>query len=385
MTAMPWIRLDPITRKRLRRFRRIRRGYYSFLLLLAAIVLSLFSEYLANHRPIVLSYEGRLYFPTFRYYSMDRFGQEPIDDFELPDEEADYRRLQREFSALRQAYDHALASSGLSPAAILEASPHLARKDNRVWMPLIPYNPIENDFSYDSPPPNPPDSRHWLGTDTQGRDVLARLLYGFRIAIFFSLALVLVSQTIGAFLGSLQGYLSGWFDIGSQRCIEIWSTLPFLYIVIVLSLFFTPGFWLLLFIMALFQWMGITYYMRTEMYREKTREYCLAARALGASHLRVVFKHLLPNCLTPLVTLTPFAIVAGISALTSLDYLGYGLPAPTPSWGEMIDQALQSGNRGKLWLSLSPFAAISITLILVVLIGEAVREAFDPKPVAKYR
>jgi microcin C transport system permease protein len=149
--------------------------------------------------------------------------------------------------------------------------------------------------------------------------------------------------------------------------------------------YFTPGFWTLLGIMALFQWISITYYMRTEMYREKTKEYCLAARSFGASRRRLIFKHLIPNCLTPLVTFTPFMIVIAIFGLTSLDYLGYGLPAPTPSWGEMIQQALQSDNRGKLWLSISPFVAISFTLVLVTLIGESIREAFDPKQYARYR
>jgi len=147
---------------------------------------------------------------------------------------------------------------------------------------------------------------------------------------------------------------------------------------------FTPGFWMLLGIMALFQWIGITFYMRTEMYREKTREYCLAARSYGASHLRIIFRHLLPNALTPIVTFTPFAVVGAIFALTGLDYLGYGLPAPTPSWGELIDQALQVENRDKLWLTLAPFGAITITLVLVVFIGESIREAFDPKDYARY-
>ena len=235
-------------------------------------------------------------------------------------------------------------------------------------------------------PPTPPDwaREHFLGTDAQGRDVAARLLYGFRISIFFALFLVLISQVIGTFVGSLQGYLGGAFDILSQRVIEVLLSIPFLYVLIVVAALFVPTFWLLLVIMAVFQWIGITFYMRTEMYREKTREYCLAAKSYGASHFRIIFRHLLPNCLTPLVTFTPFAVVTAIFSLTALDFLGYGLPAPTPSWGELINQALQTENRGSLWLTLAPFGALTATLVLVVFIGESIREAFDPKQYARY-
>jgi ABC-type microcin C transport system permease subunit YejE len=235
-------------------------------------------------------------------------------------------------------------------------------------------------------PPTPPDGlrRHYFGTDSQGRDVASRLLYGFRISIFFALFLVFFGQVIGTIIGSLQGYLGGRFDIISQRFIEVLLSIPFLYVVIILAALTVPSFWTLLIIMAIFEWITITFYMRTEMYREKTREYCLAAKSYGASHWRIIFRHLLPNSLTPLVTFTPFAIVAAIFALTGLDYLGYGLPAPTPSWGELIDQALRTENRDKLWLTFAPFGAITITLILVVFIGESIREAFDPKQYAKY-
>jgi len=353
---MRYFRFNPITQKRLRRFKKLRRGYYSLLLLALLTVISLFSNFIANSRAIYVKYEGKYYFPTFKFFPMATFGQE--DEWGFDDAQADYRSLRKTFEGTQ----------------------------NRVLMPIVPFDPFENDFEYyDDPPPNPPDRRHWLGTDSQGRDVFARLLYGFRVSILFSLALVFISQVIGTFVGSLQGYLAGRFDLFSQRFIEIWGTLPFLYIVIIMATFFTPSFGLLLFIMSLFWWMRITYYMRTEMYREKMRQYCLAARSYGASHTRIVFRHLLPNCLTPLVTFTPFAVVAAISALTGLDYLGFGLPAPTPSWGELIDQALQIQNRDKIWLTLAPFTAISVTLILVTLIGESVREAFDPKQYAKYK
>jgi ABC-type microcin C transport system permease subunit YejE len=426
---MAWFRLDPITRRRFARFRRIRRGYYSFLILVAAIVLSIFAPFLAESRALVVSHNGRLYFPTFRFYDMETFGQEPPPAWDTGEIEAEYRRLKREWA--------------------------VDGREGFVMMPPIPWNPYENDFWYNevlneiqdaldrdpaaaarlarregldelaatidsgeirrlladparSPtgnliglatsgtmpaleglgrvPPTPPDfsRHHYFGTDSQGRDVAARLLYGFRISIFFALFLVLFGQVIGTIIGSLQGYLGGRFDIISQRVIEVLISIPFLYVVIIMAALFAPSFWMLLAIMALFQWISITFYMRTEMYREKTREYCLAAKSYGSSHWRVIFRHLLPNSLTPLVTFTPFAVVGAIFALTSLDYLGYGLPAPTPSWGELIDQALQIENRNLLWLTLAPFGALTVTLVLVVFIGESVREAFDPKQYARY-
>ena len=447
---MSWITLDPLTRRRLDRFRRIKRGYYSFLILSTAIVLSIFAPFLAESRALFVWYEGRPYFPTFQYLDMTTFGQAPPPAWDTGEIETEYLRLQREWRAERAMAE---LDTALAPAALDTKYPN---RGNYVIMPPIPWNPYENDFWYNEilneiqvalnagdaergerlarrdrldeladlirsgeirailanpdrsatgtltglarggtmpslgglgqVPPTPPHWRrhHYLGTDSQGRDVASRLLYGFRISIFFSLFLVLSGQVVGTILGSLQGYLGGRFDILSQRAIEVLIAVPFLYVVIVMAALFQPTFWMLLLIMAAFQWIGITFYMRTEMYREKTREYAIAARSYGASHLRIIFRHLLPNCLTPLVTFTPFAVVSAIFALTGLDYLGYGLPAPTPSWGELIDQALQVENRNKLWLTLAPFSALTATLVLVVFIGESVREAFDPKQYARY-
>jgi microcin C transport system permease protein len=351
-----FLKINPITIKRIQRFQRIKRGYYSLVILIVLTVISLFSNFIANSRAIIVRYNGHFYYPTYKFCSKATFGQK--DEMGFDDSEADYRALKSLFKGTK----------------------------NWVLMPPVPFNPYENDFDYyKEPPPNPPDRRHLLGTDSQGRDVFARLLYGFRVSILFAFALVFISQLVGTIIGSLQGYLAGRFDILTQRFIEIWDTLPFLYIVIIMATFFTPSFSLLLFLMSLFWWMSITYYMRTEMYREKTRQYCLAARSYGASHWRIIFRHLLPNCLTPLITFTPFAIVGAIGALTGLDYLGYGVPPPTPSWGEMIDQALQVQNRAKIWLTIAPFSALSITLVLVTLVGESIREAFDPKQYAKYK
>ena len=450
---MKWIKLDPITRKRLERFRRIKRGYYSFIILAVAIVLSVFAPYLAESRALLVWHDGRLFLPTFEYFSMETFGQEPPPAWGIADLETEYLRLKREWALERELYDRELAEIGDAPSALAALDGRYPNRGDFVIMPPIPWDPYQNDFWYNeilneiqalldagddrgaavlarrdrlveladaietgdiegmladperSPtgnllglartgampglarlgavPPTPPDltRRHYLGTDSQGRDVASRLLYGFRISILF---LVIVGQVIGTFVGSLQGYLGGRFDILSQRVIEVMIAVPFLYVVIIMAALVAPTFWMLLGIMALFQWIGITFYMRTEMYREMNREYCLAARSFGASHLRIIFRFLLPNCLTPLVTFTPFAIVGAIFALTGLDYLGYGLPPPTPSWGELIDQALQLENRDKLWLIFAPFGALTVTLVLVVFIGESIREAFDPKRYAKY-
>jgi microcin C transport system permease protein len=340
---------SPITIKRIQRFRRIRRGFVSLILITAAIFLSLFAEYLANSRAVMVSYEGKWYFPTWTFHPGRTFG-------ENYDHEADYRALSEKWKS--------------------------ERSDNWILMPLIPYNPYELDMAQEGNPPHAPNDNHWLGTDDRGRDVFVRLLYGFRIAIFFTLILTFFSTIIGTIIGCMMGYFGGRFDLYFQRIIEIWGTIPFLYLVIILASILNPNFMLLVVIMTLFGWLGITYYMRTEVYREKAKDYSHAAKALGASHWRMIFKHLLPNSMVPLITFTPFSLVQGISSLTGLDYLGYGLPAPTPSWGELMNQGLE--NPDKLWLSMSPFAAIVVTLILFTFIGEAVREAFDPKEYSKY-
>jgi ABC-type microcin C transport system permease subunit YejE len=449
---MALITLDPITRRRFARFRHIKRGYYSLLILLGAMVLSIFAPFLAESRALMVRHNGELFFPTFTYTTMSVFNQTPPPGWQASDIEVDYFRLQREWRSEKSAYARELAAGG-DAARIAAKYPN---RDNFVVMPPIPWDPFQSDFWYNeilneiqaavnagdlvrgamlarrdhlddlavlvesgeivsvlkdpkqsatgtlaglavsgtipsmarmaTPPPNAPDSnrRHYLGTDTQGRDVASRLLYGFRISIFFSLFLVVIGQIIGTIVGSLQGYYGGRFDMISQRLIEIIVSIPFLYVVIILAALIIPSFWLLLGIMALFQWITITFYMRTEMYRERTKEYCLAAKSYGASDMRIIFRHLLPNCLTPLVTFTPFLIVGAIFSLTALDYLGYGLPAPTPSWGELIDQALDPQNRDKLWLTFAPFGAITLTLLIVTFIGESVREAFDPRQYAKY-
>jgi microcin C transport system permease protein len=311
------------------------------------ILFSLFAELLVNNRALVVRYQGKFYFPTYGQII-------PGKSFGLNYEyETNYRQLARRFQA--------------------EGS------RNWVIMPVVPFNAYENDLRQDRFPPFAPsiDDRHYLGTDAIGRDVVARLVYGFRIAIFFSLALLIANYTIGVSIGSAMGFWGGKFDLFFQRIIEIWSNVPYLYVIIIISSIMVPNFFMLILIMAFFGWIGITWTMRTVTYKERAREYVLAARALGASHPRIIFKHIIPNTIAIIVTFAPFSVSAGIVALTSLDYLGFGLPPPIPSWGELLQQGWT--NMEAWWISGSVIAAMTITLITVTFIGEAVREAFDPK------
>jgi microcin C transport system permease protein len=339
--------ISPLTRKKFKRFRAIRRGYYSFILLAVCILASLGAELLVNNRALIVHYQGHWYFPTYGDII-------PGKTFGLDyDYETNYRDLARRFR--RQG------------------------GGNWVLLPPVPYNAFENDLRPNTLPPDPPSlrRRHFLGTDTSGRDVLARLVYGFRIAIFFSLGLLVATYAVGISIGCAMGYYGGWFDILLQRIIEIWSTVPFLYVVIIISSIVVPNFWWLITIMVIFGWMGMTWTIRTVTYKEKARDYVLAAKALGASDLRIIFRHILPNTMSLIVTYIPFSISGGIVALTSLDYLGFGLPPPTPSWGELLQEAW--ANFSDWWLGFSVIAAMVATLVAVTFVGEAVREAFDPK------
>lgn len=341
------MRLNPLTLKKIRRFKSIRRGYVSFILFSVMILFSLGAELFINSKALVVRYEGRTYFPTYgRILPGTVFGLGY-------DYETNYRDLKARF-----------ASEG---------------KGNWVLMPVVPYNAYENDLREDAFPPFPPSaaSRHLLGTDNTGRDILARLVYGFRIAILFSLALLFTNYTIGVSIGCAMGYFGGRFDLFFQRIIEIWSNVPFLYVIIIISSVVVPNFLILILIMAFFGWIGMTWTMRTVTYKEKEREYVLAARALGASNTRIIFRHILPNTVAVIVTFAPFSVSGGIVSLTSLDYLGFGLPPPTPSWGELLQQGWTAMDAW--WIAGSVIVAMITTLVTVTFIGEAVREAFDPK------
>ncbi len=339
--------ISPLTRKKINRFIAIKRGYYAFILLSIMILASLAAELLVNNRALIVHYKGHWYFPTYGDII-------PGKAFGLAyDYETNYRELAERFR-----------SQG---------------NGNWALLPPVPYNAYENDLRPNTLPPEPPSigRRHFLGTDTSGRDVLARLVYGFRIAILFSLGLLVSTYVVGISIGCAMGYYGGWFDILMQRIIEIWSTVPFLYVVIIVSSIVVPNFWWLIGIMVIFGWMGMTWTIRTVTYKEKVRDYVLAAKALGASDLRIIFRHILPNTVSLIVTYIPFSISGGIVALTSLDYLGFGLPPPTPSWGELLQQAW--ANFSAWWLGFSVISAMVFTLVAVTFVGEAIREAFDPK------
>jgi|SRR5579862_5794904 len=351
-----------VFRKRLRKFRTIKRGYYSFLILLFAYGISFLLPMLIDNNALVVRYGGKLYFPLLHYYPASTFGQERFG-------EPDYRAAAQQFR----------------------------RENNGNWvlLPPYPYSPTESLFDLPGSPPNPPTREHIFGTDDRGRDIFARLAYGFNVSLSFALLVLVISLAIGVSVGAMLGYFAGKLDILGQRVIEIWSSLPFLYTIIIVSsivvpiylpgrnLVLQPSFWLLILILTVFDWMGITYYVRGEFYREKTKDYVAAAISMGASDSSVIFKHILPNSLTPVVSFAPFMVVANISALVALDFLGFGLPAPTPSWGELIEQGVD--NLTKWWLVFFPLAAMFITLLLIVFIGEAVREAFDPKEYSRLR
>jgi microcin C transport system permease protein len=264
-----------------------------------------------------------------------------------------------------------------------------------VLMPPVPYGPNESLFDQPGSPPHPPSAQHPLGTDDRARDVLVRLAYGFNISLTFAMLVTAVAYAIGIAIGASLGYFSGALDLVGQRFIEIWSSLPFLYTIIIVSSIVVPiyvpgrlqvlqpSFWLLVVILAAFEWMTMTYYVRGEFYREKAKDYVGAAIVAGVSERAIMFRHILPNALTPVVSFAPFTIVANISALVALDFLGFGLPAPTPSWGELIGQGME--NLTKWWLVFFPLGVLFGTLLLVVFIGEAVREAFDPKEHSRLR
>lgn len=346
------INFSPLTQKKIARFKSIKLGYWSFLVLTTLLVFSLFAEFFINSKALLVRYNGEFYFPVVS-------DVRPGTDFGLDSPgEADYRKLQKQFEQ---------SDSG-----------------NVVIMPLIPWNPLEQDFIAGEFPPYPPsiESQHYLGTDVIGRDILARLVYGFRIAMMYALTTMVICYSIGVVIGCAMGFFGGKFDLISQRLIEVWSMVPFLYVIMILVSITQPTFTLFVAINVLFGWMGITWYMRTMTYKESAREYVMAARALGASTTRILLKHILPNTMVMVITLAPFTIVANITALTALDYLGLGLSPPTPSWGELLQQG--KSNLDSPWIVASVVTATVLVLTMVTFIGDAVRAAFDPKKFTRY-
>ena len=334
---------NPVTQRQWNAFRQNKRGYWSLWLFSLLFVLSLFAELIANDKPLVMRYQGELYFPVAVSYPETTFG----GVFET---EANYRD-----PFVRE----------------------LIENDGWMLWPLIPYSYNTINYDLDVPAPAPPSADNWLGTDDQGRDVLARIIYGFRLSVLFGLVLTIASSIIGILVGAIQGYYGGWIDLAGQRFLEVWSSMPILFLIIILTSFVTPNFWWLLGIMLLFSWMSLVDLVRAEFLRCRNFDYVRAARALGVSSPVIMFRHMLPNAMVATLTFMPFILNSGIVTLTSLDFLGFGLPPGSPSLGELLGQS--KANLQAPWLGISAFASLSILLTLLIFIGEAVRDAFDPR------
>ncbi|WP_040260820.1 ABC transporter permease [Pseudomonas massiliensis] len=336
--------LSPLNRRRLQRFKAHKRGWWSLWLFSALFVLSLGAEFIANDKPLVIHMNDAWYFPAFKRYPETAFGGEfPLE----PNYKSPYVR------------------------ELLERQDAWA-----LWAP-IPFSYQSINYDLKVPAPAPPSRQNWLGTDDQGRDVLARVIYGFRISVLFALTLTLLSSVVGILAGALQGFYGGWVDLAGQRFIEIWSGLPVLYLLIILASFVQPNFWWLLGIMLLFSWMSLVDVVRAEFLRGRNLEYVRAARALGMGDGAIMFHHILPNAMVSTMTYLPFILTGAIGTLTALDFLGFGLPAGSPSLGELVGQA--KSNLQAPWLGLSAFAVLALMLSLLVFIGEAARDAFDPR------
>ena len=340
-------RLNPINQRRWQSFKAHRRGFYSLCIFLILFFVSLFAEFIANDKPILVYYDSAIYFPFLKSYPETAFGGE----FET---EADYRD-----PYVRELID----KNGFA-----------------VW-PLVPFADDTINYNLTVPAPAPPSTENWLGTDDQGRDIVARLIYGFRISVLFGLCLTLISSAIGVSAGALQGYFGGWIDLLGQRFMEIWSGLPVLYLLIILASIVQTNFWWLLGIMLLFSWMMLVDLVRAEFLRGRNLEYVRAARALGSKDSIIMFRHILPNAMVSTITFMPFILSGSVTTLTALDFLGFGLPVGSPSLGELLRQG--KANLHAAWIGISAFAVLSAMLTLLVFIGEAARDALDPRHEAK--
>jgi microcin C transport system permease protein len=329
---------------RWQRFKANRLGYTSLWIFLILFGLSVCAELIANDKPLVVRYQGQFYFPILQSQPETVFG----GDFATPTDflDPDIRRS-------------------------------ITSKGNWAIYPPIPYSFETLNYFAKSPNPAAPSVDNWLGTDDRGRDVLARLIYGFRLSILFGLALTIVGVTVGIITGALMGFFGGKFDLITQRAIEIWSAMPELYLLIIFASIFTPSIWLLVVLLAAFSWMGLSDYVRAEFFRNRALEYVRAARALGLTNMQIMRRHILPNSLTPVITFLPFRMSAAILSLTSLDFLGLGVPPGTPSLGELLAQG--KGNLDAWWISLSTFVVLVSSLLLLTFMGEALRDAFDSR------
>ncbi|WP_153075542.1 ABC transporter permease [Paraburkholderia bonniea] len=326
------------------RFRQQRLGYWSLIVFVVAFVLSLAGPLWSNDRPLVVRYDGQFYFPLVKNYPETTFG----GDFPTPTDYLD--------PYIRQRFD--------APG-------------NFALYPLNPYYYDTLNYFSGAPNPAPPSRENWLGTDDRGRDLVARLLYGFRVSVLFGLALSAIGTVLGMLAGALQGYFGGRTDLAGQRLIEIWSAMPELYLLIIFASIFEPGFILLIVLLSLFGWIGLSDYVRAEFLRNRQQDYVRAARAMGLSHWQIIWRHVLPNSLTPVITFLPFRMSGSILALTSLDFLGLGVPSPTPSLGELLAQG--KANLDAWWIALSTFSVLVLTLLLLTFMGDALRNALDTR------
>ena len=335
--------LGEIGQRRLRTFKANRRGYWSLWIFSALFLVTLFADVVSNDKPLLIRYDGGFYFPILHAYPETTF-----DGF--LETEADYSDLEVQ---------------------------ELIEEKGWIFWPLIPFSFDTICYDLPTPAPSPPTTRHWLGTDDQARDVVARLIYGFRISVLFGLVLTVISSVIGIAAGAVQGYFGGRVDLVFQRFIEIWSSLPTLYLLIILASVVQPGFWWLLGLLLLFSWTHLVRVVRAEFLRTRNFDYVRAARALGASDLSIMLNHILPNAMVATLTFLPFILSGAITSLTALDFLGFGLPPGSASLGELLNQG--KNNLSAPWLGLSGFFVIALMLSLLIFIGEAVRDAFDPQ------
>ena len=337
------MKISPLNQRRFHNFKSNKRGFYSFWIFSFLFIVSIFADFISNDKPLLIKFDQEYYFPIINEYPETIFG----GDFET---EADYR------------------------------DPYVIKLiENKGWilMPLIPYtyNTIVRDLNV--PAPAPPSKKNWLGTDDQARDVLARLIYGFRISILFGFTLTFFSMIIGVSAGAIQGYFGGKIDLFFQRFMEIWSAIPTLYVLIILASIVQPNFWWLLMILLLFSWMGYVGVVRAEFLRARNLDYVRAAKALGVSNQTIMFRHLLPNATVATITFLPFSLSASVTALSGLDFLGFGLPPGSASLGEMVNQG--RNNLQAPWLGLTSFFTLGLMLGLLVFVGEAIRDSLDPR------
>ena len=335
--------MTPLFRRRVHNFKANRRGFWSLWIFLVLFVVSLGAEFIANDDPLLVRYDGRFYFPIFRAYPETTFG------VVFPTE-----TVYRDSAVIR-----------------------LIQEKGWILWPPIPFSYDTINYDLPVPAPAPPSRVNWLGTDDQGRDLLARLIYGFRISLLFGLILTALSSVIGILAGAVQGYFGGWIDLAFQRFIEIWSGLPVLYLLIILASVVEPTFWWLLGLMLLFSWMALVGVVRAEFFRTRNFDYVRAARALGVANRLIMWRHVLPNAMVAALTFLPFILNGSITTLTSLDFLGFGLPPGSPSLGEILAQG--KANLHAPWIGITGFLILGVMLSLLVFVGEAVRDAFDPR------